>query len=142
MEKVQYLLTYHGTVTVNHEYTVTLSPGQALQIDWFPDNDLLVSTDRQTHHFNAANTTLLPDGRRLIEIITTQNLRDQPVRLERGDYLVAGDVVINQKTRQYFTASAIDILPDELVAAHGNRVTRVLFSGDKSAVEQYVKRSD
>lgn len=140
MNTTQFILRYNGTVTINHEYTVELSRGQALQIDWFPDNDLIITTNGQTYTFNTHNTTPLANEAYLIEIITTENLYELPLRFERGDYLVAGDVVINQRTKQYFTADQIDILPDELVAAHNNRVTRVLFNGEKSATEQYVRK--
>ncbi len=140
MNTAQFILRYTGTVTVNHEYTVELSREQALQIDWFPDNDLFITAKGQTYTFNTHNTTPLGNGSYLIEIITTENLYELPLRFERGDYLVAGDVVINQRTKQYFTAEQIDILPDELVAAHHDRVTRVLFNGDKSATEQYVRK--
>ena len=140
MNTTQFILRYTGTVTVNHEYTVDLARGQALQIDWFPDNDLIIAAHGQTYTFNTHNTTPLANGSYLIEIITTENLYELPLRFERGDYLVAGDVVINQRTKQYFTADQIDILPDELVAAHNDRVTRVLFNGDKSATEQYIRK--
>lgn len=142
MENTQFILQHTGTITINHEYTVTIAPGQALLINWFPNNDIIVNTANQQYTFNTSNTTRLPDGRYLIQIITTQDLLDVPVQFERGDYIVANNIVINQKTRQYFTASALDIFPDELVAAHGNHVTRVLFNGDKSATEHYVKRED
>ena len=34
----------------------------------------------------------------------------------------------------------MDITPNEIVAAHGNRVTRILFSGDKVATEHYLRK--
>ena len=53
---------------------------------------------------------------------------------------MADNIVIDQQNKTYLTAEQIDIMPDEIVAAHGNRVTRVLFSGDKVATEHYIKK--
>lgn len=141
MEQVQFILQHRGTVTINHEYTVTLQTGQALQIDWFPDNDLIVSTEDHHAYYNVKNTTQIAPNTYLIQIINTTDLRDLPVQFERDPYLVAGNIVIDQQHKTYLTADELDIMPDEIVAAHGNRVTRVLFSGDKVATEHYVKKS-
>lgn len=141
MEQVQFILQHRGTVTINHEYTVTLGAGQALQIDWFPDNDLIVSTAHHNAYYNVKNTTQIAPNTYLIQIINKTDLHDLPVKFEREPYIVAGDVVINQADQTYLTADKLDIMPDEIVAAHGNRVTRVLFSGDKVATEHYIKKS-
>ena len=141
MEHVQFILQHRGTVTINHEYTVTLAVGQALQIDWFPDNDIIVSTNDRNLHYNVTNTTQIAPNTYLIQIVSTTDLRDLPVQFEREPYLVAGNIVIDQQHKTYLTAEQLDIMPDEIVAAHGNRVTRVLFSGDKVATEHYVKKT-
>lgn len=141
MESVQFILQHHGLVTVNHEYTVDLQPGQALQINWFPDNDLFISTANHSAYYNATNTPQIAPNTYLIQIINKTDLRALPVKFDREPYLVAGNVIIDQAKKTYFTADQIDILPDEIVAAHGNRVTRVLFSGDKVATEHYIKKT-
>lgn len=141
MESVQFILQHHGLVTVNHEYTVDLQHGQALQIDWFPDNDLFISTANHSAYYNATNTTQIAPNTYLIQIINKTDLHGLPVKFDREPYLVAGDVVIDQEKKTYFTADQIDIRPDEIVAAHGNHVTRVLFSGDKIATEHYTKKT-
>ena len=141
MEQVQFILQHRGPVTINHEYTVTLTAGQALQIDWFPDNDLIVSTATHSGYYNVTNTTQIAPNTYLIQIVNTTDLHDLPVQFERDPYLVAGNIVIDQQHKTYLTADEIDIMPDEIVAAHGNRVTRVLFSGDKVATEHYVKKT-
>lgn len=141
MESVQFILQHHGLVTVNHEYTVDLQPGQALQINWFPDNDLFISTANHSAYYNATNTTQIAPNTYLIQIINKTDLRALPVKFDREPYLIAGNVIINQAKKTYFTADQIDIMPDEIVAAHGNRVTRVLFSGDKIATEHYIKKT-
>lgn len=141
MEQVQFILQHRGTVTINHEYTVTLKAGQALQINWFPDNDLIVSTANHNAYFNVHNATQIAPNTYLIQIINTTDLHALPVQFEREPYLVAGNVVIDQQNKTYLTADQLDITPDEIVAAHGNRVTRVLFSGDKVATEHYVKKT-
>ena len=141
MEQVQFILHHRGTVTINHEYTVTLEAGQALQIDWFPDNDLIVSTAHHNAYYNVKNTTQIAPNTYLIQIINKTDLHDLPVKFEREPYIVAGDVVINQADQTYLTADQLDIMPDEIVAAHGNRVTRVLFSGEKVGTEHYVKKT-
>lgn len=140
METVQFILQHRGLVTVNHEYTVELQAGQALQIDWFPDNDLLISTANHSAYYNASNTPQIAPNTHLIQIIDKTDLRDLEVKFDREPYLVAGNVVIDQAKKTYLTADKIDIMPDEIVAAHGNRVTRVLFSGDKVATEHYIKK--
>ena len=139
---MQFILQHRGPVTINYEYTVDLGPGQALQIDWFPDNDIIVSTENHHARYNASNTTQIAPNTYLIQIITTTDLHALPVKFERFPYLVAGNVVIDQAKQTYLTADALDLTPDEIVAAHGNRVTRVLFSGDKVATEHYVKKSE
>ncbi|MCM1404002.1 MAG: hypothetical protein NC133_00630 [Prevotella sp.] len=139
MEQVQFILQHHGTVTINHEYTVKLESGQALQIDWFPDNDLIVSTAHHHAYYNVHNTTQIAPHTYLIQIVSTTDLHGLPIKFERGPYLVAGNVVIDQAQRTYLTADKLDLMPDEIVAAHGNRVTRILFSGDKIATEHYSK---
>lgn len=142
MGKTQFILQYTGTVTINSEYTVNLEPGTALQINWFPDNDLIVETKDKKYFFNTGNTKKIDEDTYLIQIITVENLYDLPLRFARGDYVVAGDIVIDQKRQEYFKADQIDILPDELVAAHHDKVTRVLFSGDKVATEHYIKKTN
>ena len=141
MEHVQFILQHRGRVTINHEYTVDIKPGQALQINWFPDNDLIVSTANHHAYYNVTNTTQIAPNTYLIQITNTTDLHALPVKFEREPYIVAGNVVIDQQNKTYLTADQLDIMPDEIVAAHGNRVTRVLFSGDKVATEHYVKKS-
>jgi len=141
MEHVQFILQHRGPVTINHEYTVDLKPGQALRIDWFPDNDLIVSTANHNTYYNVTNTTQIAPNTYLIQIIDKTDLHALPVKFEREPYIVAGDIVIDQQNKTYLTADKIDVMPDEIVAAHGNRVTRVLFSGDKVATEHYVKKN-
>ena len=139
---MQFILQHRGPVTINHEYTVDLKAGQALSISWFPDNDLIVSTANHNAYFNVTNTTQIAPNTYLIQIINKTDLRDLPVKFEREPYLVAGDIVIDKENKTYLTADALDIMPDEIVAAHGNRVTRVLFSGDKVATEHYIKKTE
>ncbi len=141
MEHVQFILQHRGPVTINHEYTVNLNPGQALQINWFKDNDLIVSTTSRTTYYNVTNTTQIAPNTYLIQIIDKTDLRDLPVKFDREPYIVADNIVIDQQNKTYLTAEQIDIMPDEIVAAHGNRVTRVLFSGDKVATEHYIKKT-
>ena len=140
MDSVQFILQHRGLVTINHEYTVDLQPGQALRIDWFPDNDLFVSTANHNAYYNVTNTTQIAPHTYLIQIINKTDLHDLPVKFDRKPYLVAGNIVIDQARKTYLTADQIDIMPDEIVAAHGNRVTRVLFSGDKVATEHYLRK--
>lgn len=142
MESVQFILQHHGLATINHEYTVDLQPGQALQINWFPDNDLFISTANHSAYYNVTNTTQIAPNTYLIQIINQTNLHGLPVKFERDKYIVADNIVIDQQNKTYLTADTIDIMPDEIVAAHGNRVTRVLFSGDKVATEHYIKKSE
>ena len=141
METVQFILQHHGVVTINHEYTVDLKPGQALRINWFPDNDIIVSTPHRNAYFNVTNTTQIAPNTYLIQIIDKTDLHDLPVKFDRKPYIVADNIVINEEQKTYLTADAIDVMPDEIVAAHGNRVTRVLFSGDKVATEHYIKKT-
>lgn len=141
MEQVQFILQHRGKVTINHEYTVDLQAGQALQIAWFPENDLIVSTVNHDAYYNVHNTTQIAPNTYLIQIINTTDLHDLPVKLERFPYLVAGNIVINEQDHTYLTADQLDIMPDEIVATHGNLVTRVLFSGDKVATEHYAKKT-
>ena len=138
---MQFILQHRGIVTINHEYTVDLKPGQALQINWFPDNDIIVSTAQHNTYFNATNTTQIAPNTYLIQIIDKTDLHDLPVKFDRKPYLVADNIVINEEQKTYLTADAVDVMPDEIVAAHGNRVTRVLFSGDKVATEHYIKKT-
>ena len=131
----------HGPVTINHEYTVDLQPGQALQINWFKDNDLIVSTAHHNAYYNVSNTTQIAPNTYLIQIINKTDLHDLEVKFDREPYIVADNIVIDQEHKTYLTADKIDVMPDEIVAAHGNRVTRVLFSGDKVATEHYIKKT-
>lgn len=140
MEHVQFILHHIGTVTVNHEYTVDIQPGQALQIDWFADNDIIITTNNHNMYFNAQNTTQIAPNTYLIQIIDTRDLADVPIKFERPPYIIAGNIIINQAEKTYLTADQIDIMSDEIVATHGNRVTRILFSGDKIATEHYQKK--
>ena len=137
---MQFILRHVGTITVNHEYTVNLQANQALEIDWFANNDIIISTANQNMHFNAQNTTQIAPNTYLIEIPSTTDLNDLPVKFERYPYLVAGDILINENEKTYLTADQIDIMPDEIVAAHGEKVTRILFSGNKTATEHYQKK--
>ena len=141
MEHVQFILQHRGLVTINHEYTVDLQPGQALQINWFKDNDLIITTATHNGYYNLTNTTEIAPNTYLIQIIDKTDLRDLPVKFDREPYIVADNIVIDQQNKTYLTAEQIDIMPDEIVAAHGNRVTRVLFSGDKVATEHYIKKT-
>ncbi|GEM_PF-3026156 len=141
MESVQFILQHHGTVTINHEYTVTLKTGEALLIDWFKDNDIFISTATHNAYYNVTNTTQIAPNTYLIQIINKTDLHDLPVNFDREPYLVAGNIVIDQQNKTYLTADAVDIMSDEIVAAHGDRVTRVLFSGDKVATEHYLKKT-
>lgn len=140
MEHVQFILHHIGTVTVNHEYTVDIQPGQALQIDWFADNDIIITTNNHNMYFNAQNTTQIAPNTYLIQIIDTRDLSDVPIKFERPPYIIAGNIIINQAEKTYLTADQIDIMVDEIVATHGNKVTRILFSGDKIATEHYQKK--
>ena len=140
MEHVQFILQHRGVVTINHEYTVDIAAGQALQIDWFKDNDVIVTTERHELHFNATNTPQIAPNTYLIQIINKTDLHNLPVNFDREPYLVADKIVIDKQNKTYLTADKLDIMPDEIVAAHGNRVTRVLFSGDKVATEHYIKK--
>ena len=140
MEHVQFILQHIGRVTINHEYTVDLQAGQALQIDWFADNDIIITTNKQEMYYNAQNTTQIDEHTYLIQILTTSDLHNLPVKFERYPYIIADNIVINQEQQTYFTADAIDIMPDEIVATHGNHATRLLFSGDKIATEEYIKK--
>ena len=79
MESVQFILQHHGLVTVNHEYTVDLQQGQALQIDWFKDNDLFVSTANHSAYYNVTNTTQIAPNTYLIQIIDQTDLHDLEV---------------------------------------------------------------
>ena len=142
MEHVQFILQHVGKVTVNHEYTVDLKPGQALQINWFAGNDIIITTNEQNMYYNAQNTTQIAPNTYLIQIINTSDLTALPIKFERKPYIVAGNIIINQEEKTYLTAQQIDIMPDEIVAAHGNQVTRILFSGDKIATEHYLKKAD
>lgn len=142
MESVQFILQHHGLVTVNHEYTVDLKAGQALQIDWFKDNDLFISTAHYSAYYNATNATQIAPNTYLIQIINKTDLHNLEVKFDREPYIVADNIIIDQQHKTYLTADKIDIMPDEIVAAHGNRVTRVLFSGDKVATEHYIKKSE
>ena len=141
MEHVQFILQHYGLVTINHEYTVDLKPGQALQINWFKDNDLIVTTADHNAYYNVTNTTEIAPNTYLIQIIDQTDLHDLEVKFDREPYLVADNIVIDQQNKTYLTAEQIDIMSDEIVAAHGNRVTRVLFSGDKVATEHYIKKT-
>ena len=138
---MQFILQHVGKVTVNHEYTVELKTGQALQIDWFAGNDLIVTTEQHNMYYNVQNTLQIAPNTYLIQITNTSDLNDLPLKFERDPYIIAGNVVINQAEKTYLTAEQIDIMPDEIVAAHGNHVTRILFSGDKVATEHYTKKS-
>ncbi len=137
---MQFILQHYGPVTINHEYMVNLKPGQALQINWFKDNDLIVTTANHNTYYNVTNTTQIAPNTYLIQIINKTDLHDLEVKFDREPYLVADNIVIDQQNKTYLTAEQIDIMPDEIVAAHGNRVTRVLFSGDKVATEHYIKK--
>lgn len=137
---MQFILQHHGTVTINYEYTITLNVGQALQINWFPENDLIVSTEEHNIAYNVTNTTQIAPNTYLIQIIKTTDLRDLPVNFEREPYIIAGNIIINQKDKTYLTADELDIMQDEIVATHGNHLTRILFSGDKIATEHYIKK--
>ena len=141
MEQVQFILQHIGKVTINHEYTVNLQAGQALQINWFAHNDIIITTANHNACYNAENTTQIAPNTYLIQILKTEDVNDLPVKFERKPYLIAGNIVINQAEKTYFTADQIDIMPDEIVAAHGNQVTRILFSGDKIATEHYQKKT-
>lgn len=141
MEHVQFILQHLGKVTINHEYTVELQAGQALQIDWFAENDIIVTTNDHNMYYNAKNATQIAPNTYLIQITHTSDISNLPVQFEREPYLVAGNILINQAAKTYLTADQIDIMPDEIVAAHGNRVTRILFSGDKIATEHYTKKN-
>ena len=141
MEHVQFILQHRGLVTINHEYTVDLQPGQALQINWFKDNDLIITIATHNGYYNVTNNTEIAPNTYLIQIINKTDLRDLEVKFDREPYVVAGDVVIDQQNKTYLTADQIDIMQDEIVAAHGNRVTRILFSGNKVATEHYIKKT-
>ena len=140
MEHVQFILQHRGPVTINHEYNVDLKPGQALQINWFKDNDIIISTTNHQGHYNVTNTTQIAPNTYLIQIIDRTNLHDLPVKFDRKPYIVADNIIINEEQKTYLTADAIDIMPDEIVAAHGNHATRILFSSDKVATEHYIKK--
>lgn len=142
MEHVQFILQHVGKVTINHEYTVDLKSGQALQINWFANNDLIITTANHNMYYNVKNTTQIAPNTYLIQILDTTDLTDLPVKFERKPYIIAGNVIINQDQKTYLTADQIDIMPDEIVAAHGNKVTRILFSGDKIATEHYSRKPD
>ena len=142
MEHVQFILQHIGMVTINHEYSTELQAGQALQINWFADNDIIITTTNHNARYNAKNTTQIAPNTYLIQILKTEDINDLPVKLEREPYLIAGNIVIDQAEKTYFTADQIDIMPDEIVAAHGNQVTRILFSGDKIATEHYQKKTE
>ena len=139
MEYVQFILQHIGTVTVNHEHTVDIQPGQALQIDWFADNDIIITTNNHNMRYNVTNTVQIAQNKYLIQILDTSNLDNVPIKFERPPYIIAGNIIINQAEKTYLTADQIDIMTDEIVATHGNRVTRILFSGDKIATEHYKK---
>ena len=141
MEHVQFILQHRGVVTINHEYTVDLKPGQALQINWFKDNDLIVTTANHKAYYNATNTPQIAPNTYLIQIINQTDLHGLEVKFDREPYLIADNILIDQQNKTYLTAEQIDIMPDEIVAAHGDRVTRVLFSGDKVATEHYIKKT-
>ena len=140
MERVQFILQHRGLVTINHEYTVELKSGQALQINWFKDNDLIVSTANHNAYYNVSNTTQIAPNTYLIQIIDQTDLHDLTVKFDREPYIIADNIIIDQQNKTYLTADKIDIMSDEIVAAHGNRVTRILFSGDKVATEHYIKK--
>ena len=141
MEHVQFILQHRGVVTINHEYTVDLKPCQALQINWFKDNDLIVTTANHEAYYNATNTPQIAPNTYLIQIINQTDLHGLEVKFDRKPYLIADNILIDQQNKTYLTAEQIDIMPDEIVAAHGDRVTRVLFSGDKVATEHYIKKT-
>ncbi|MBR4418380.1 MAG: hypothetical protein IKT33_00035 [Clostridia bacterium] len=142
MEQTQFILHHIGTVTINHEYTVDLQKGQALVIDWFPDNDLIITTSTHEVHYNAQNTPQIAPNTYLIQIPNNSDLNALPIKFERYPYIVAGNIVINQAEQTYLTADQIDILPNEIVATHGNNLTRILYSGDKTAIEHYRAKSE
>jgi len=142
MEQVQFILQHVGKVTVNHEYTVDLQVGQALQINWFADNDIIISTGEHSMYYNVKNAPQIAPNTYLIQITSTCDLNALPVKFERPPYIIADNIIINQDDKTYLTAEKIDIMPDEVVAAHGNHVTRILFSGDKIATEHYLKKTD
>ena len=140
---MQFILQHIGTVTINHEYSVNLQSGQALKINWFPDNDIIISTpDHPNRRYNVKNTTQIATNTYLIQIPHTTNLMNLPIKFERYPYLIADNILINQEDKTYLTTDQIDIMTDEIVAAHGNRLTRILFSGDKIATEHYQKKPE
>ncbi len=139
MEKNQFILQYIGEAKINNEYSVKIKKGEALQIDWFKGNDLTIDTQIGEFIYNEYNAEKISDNLYLIKIEKTEDIKDLPIRFERGDYLVAGNIVINNKTKEYYKADQIDILEDELVTTYNNKLVRILFSGDKVAVEQYIK---
>ena len=140
MDTVQFILSYTGKVVVNNEYTVDVTKGSALQIDWFRGNDIIIETPHGKTHYNTSNTTRIAPNRYLIEIERMENLDELPIRFERGDYLVAGNVVIDHRNREYFTADKLDILDDEIVATHGGKMTRITFDGHKATRTEYVAK--
>ncbi len=142
MEHTQFILQHIGTVTVNHEYTVELQKGQSIVIDWFPDNDLIITTSSHEARYNAQNTPQIAPHTYLIQIPNNRDLTALPVKFERDPYLVAGNIVINQAEKTYLTADKIDILPNEIVATHGTHLTRILYSGNKITTEHYQEKQN
>jgi hypothetical protein len=135
MDTLQFILRYTGKVTVNGEYTADIPRGSALEINWFPNNDLIIETPDGKFTFNESAA-----GRQYpISIERKENLTDLPVRFDKGGYLIAGDIVINTAAQEYFRADRIDILENEIVAVHGDKMTRIVFHGDSAAAEEYMK---
>jgi hypothetical protein len=105
METTQFFLEYIGPVTVNNEYAVEIPKGSALRINWFPGNDLTVETRAGKFCFNEKNAEKIGDNMYLIKIKQEkENLKDLPIRYEKDDIIVAGNIVINNKTKEYWTA--------------------------------------
>ena len=60
MDTIKVIIEYDGAVTLNHEYTATVSAGRPLSLTWFVGADLLITAGGCDVVFNTAN--VLPMG--------------------------------------------------------------------------------
>lgn len=98
MDTLQFILDYTGTANINNEYTVNIPKDCVLQINWFPDNDLIVNG----RVYNTKNTAKIGDGKYLINLnAESVNLKELPVKYEDDDILIAGNIFINKQKKEY-----------------------------------------
>ena len=108
MNTIQLKIDYDQEFTINREYTMD----KAIEMIWFPDNDLLIETKYETIVFNTNTFKPVVDG---VYIITPskadknlEEIKNVDIKLFRNN--VARYLVINNKFAYRLPKSVLEII--------------------------------